>query len=64
MPGFQIIDQMDFSGGVNSVTNPSKLTEKQVSRIRNLLFDEHTALRTRDGFAIVTTSPDLVNPIL
>jgi hypothetical protein len=59
------IAQIDFSGGVNAVSNPYLTGDKQVQRIRNLILDEHGSLRTRDGYSVVTTSPNLTNsPII
>ena len=60
----QELAQTDFSGGVNAVPSPYLVGPKQVSRIRNLILDEHGSLSTRDGYSIVTTSPDLSTPIV
>lgn len=60
----QELAQTDFSGGVNAVPSPYLVGQKQVSRIRNLLLGEHGALSTRDGYSIVTTSPDLATPVV
>lgn len=60
----QVINQQDFSGGVNAVTEPHLLTRKQVARCRNMILDHHGSLTTRDGFSIFSTSPDTVNPII
>jgi len=57
------IRQTDFSGGVNAVTNPYVVGEKQLQRVRNMLLDEHGSLRTRDGFSVISTSP-AAGPIL
>lgn len=60
----QVISQRDFSGGVNAVASPYDVSQKQVARIRNLILDEHGAMRTRDGFSVITTSPDVTSPIV
>lgn len=44
---------MDFSGGVNVVTSPYLVSDKQTLVADNMVLDEHGALRTRDGLAIV-----------
>lgn len=58
------ITQLDFSGGVNAVANPFDLTRRQVQRIRNFILSEHGALMTRDGYAVLTTSPTTTEPLL
>lgn len=58
------VTQGDFSGGVNVAASPYLVTAKQVVRVRNMHLDEHGSLRTRDGFAVLTTSPDRANPIV
>lgn len=60
----QAITQSDFSGGVNAVTEPYLITKKQVARCRNMILDHHGALATRDGYTVVTTSPDTSSPII
>ena len=60
----QVLNQQDFSGGINAVTEPYLLTRKQVARCRNMILDHHGALTTRDGFTVVTTSPDTASPII
>ena len=59
-----VIGQPDFSGGINAVTSPYLLTKKQIARCRNLILDEHGSLSTRDGFSVITTSPDQTSPII
>lgn len=60
---FQTLAQQDFSKGVNAVASPYLVGQQQVVRARNLILDEHGSMRTRDGYQILTTSPDLVTPI-
>lgn len=65
MPGkLQPLSQKDFSGGVNAVSSPFNLKENQIQRGRNLLLDEQGALTTRDGYVIITTSPNTTDPII
>lgn len=52
------VTQGDFSGGVNVAASPYLVTPKQVVRVRNMHLDEHGSLRTRDGYKVLTTSPD------
>lgn len=58
----------DFSKGMNAVTNPYDLGDKQSMSLVNLLMDEHGSLRTRDGSVIETSSPDaapgIIRPII
>lgn len=58
MPPLTAVGQKDFSGGINAVSNPYVLGEKQVLDIENMLLDEHGSLRTRDGYSVVTTAPN------
>lgn len=60
----QTIGQNDFSGGANTVTEPYLITKKQVARARNLILDHHGSLTTRDGYSVVSTSPDTASPII
>ena len=60
----QELAQTDFSGGTSAVTSPYKVGDKQVQRTRNLMLDEHGSLTTRDGYSVLTTSPDTTNPIV
>lgn len=55
--------QTDFSGGLNAVTSPFRLSPRQIYRVRNLMLDEHGSLRTRPGYAVLTTSPQTTAPI-
>ena len=64
MPPFQTMQQKDFSGGINSVASPYLVGEKQCQRIRNMILNEHGALTTRDGYSVLTTSPDTTDPII
>jgi hypothetical protein len=59
-----VVGQPDFSGGINAVTSPYLLTKKQIARCRNMLLDEHGSLSTRDGYSIISRSPDGINPII
>lgn len=45
-------NQFDFSGGMNTVTNPLVLRRNQVQSAINLLLDEHGSVRVRDGTLI------------
>lgn len=58
------VSQTDFSGGMNAVVNPFLISQRQVAFTNNMVLDEHGALRTRDGYAVLTTSPDLTSPII
>src|SRR5258708_39497046 len=58
------VSQNDFSGGINAVSSPYLVTDKQVQRTNNMVLDEHGSMRTRDGYAIVGTSPDTTDPIV
>lgn len=60
---FQTLKQEDFSKGVNAVASPYLVGQQQVVRARNLILDEHGSMRTRDGYQVLTTSPDVSNPI-
>lgn len=60
----QTLVQKDFSGGINAVSSPFMLKETQLQRCRNLILDQQATLRTRDGYLVLTTSPDTVNPLL
>lgn len=51
------ITQRDFSGGMNSVTDPYLISDKQCAQIFNLILDEHGALTTRDGYTVATVGP-------
>lgn len=59
--------QQDLSRGMNAVTNPYLIGQQQSISIVNLLLDVHGGLRTRDGTALQTVSPDLapdIRPII
>lgn len=58
------VAQTDFSGGVNTVSQPFILTKRQVLRVRNMQLDEHGSLSTRDGMTTSETSPNTLNPIV
>lgn len=58
------IGQTDFSGGVNIVTSPYNLTNKQARQINNMILDEHGALGTRDGMTTLSVSPNTADPIV
>src|SRR5437879_13068952 len=60
----RLVEQTDWSGGINVVTSPFLLTKKQALRVRNMTLDEHGSLSTRDGYSVLTTSPDTANPIV
>lgn len=64
MPRMSEVAQRDFSGGVNAVTNPYLVGDRQSVRIRNLILDEHGALTTRDGYSIVTADPSVTGPVV
>lgn len=59
----QTISQIDFSGGMNTVVNPHLVSQRQVVEATNLWLDEHGALRVRDGYSLLSTSP-LTTPLL
>ncbi len=59
----QPLTQNDFSGGINAVASPYLIGPKQVERARNLLLDERGSIGTRDGYTVLTESPDDINPI-
>lgn len=46
------------------VTSPYNLEKNQVFRLRNLLLAQHTALITRPGYSVVSTSPEGANPVI
>jgi hypothetical protein len=51
------INQNDFSGGANLVTNPYDLKKNQLLRVRNMVLTEHGSLQTRPGLTFDTQSP-------
>jgi hypothetical protein len=53
----QAMAQLDFSGGVNVVSSPYALGQKQVLRAINMILDEHGALKVRDGTRFVDRGP-------
>lgn len=59
----QPLTQHDFSGGMNAVSSPYIIGPKQFANCRNLILDERGSLSTRDGYVVLTTSPEGAYPL-